>query len=66
MVNGNGLTRWYVLETPIMLMRFTMPRLFNIAHFQNQRKTSPRHGVHGDLLDCVAFWQEQDSALLLR
>jgi hypothetical protein len=40
MVNGNGLTRWYVLETPIMLMRFTMPRLFNIAHFQNQRKTS--------------------------
>jgi hypothetical protein len=35
-----GLKRWYVLETPIMLMRFTMPRLFNIAHFQNQRQTA--------------------------
>jgi hypothetical protein len=30
---------WYELETRIKLMRFTMPRLFNIAHFQNQRKT---------------------------
>jgi hypothetical protein len=32
--------RWYEPETQIMLMRFTMPRLFNIAHLQNQRKTA--------------------------
>jgi hyperosmotically inducible protein len=32
--------RWPELETRITLMRFTMPRLFNIAHFQNQRKTA--------------------------
>jgi hypothetical protein len=30
---------WYELETRTKLMRFTLPRLFNIAHFQNQRKT---------------------------
>src|ERR1700687_6101881 len=34
-----GLMPWYELETRIKLMRFTLPRLFNIAHFQNQRKT---------------------------
>jgi hypothetical protein len=32
--------RWYELKTQITLMRITMPRLFNIAHFQNQRKTA--------------------------
>ena len=31
--------RWYEFGTQIMLMRFTMPRLFNIAHSQNLRKT---------------------------
>jgi hypothetical protein len=47
-----GLMPWYERETRIKLLRFTMPGLFNIAHFQNQRKTvvlcAPRAGPQSE------------------